>query len=147
MNGEDILKPNSLVFSDIDSSNSPITVDNPNFNDTGEDIKTMWAEEGPLNYKNKQNKKLKRVYNLSVVDIAKKIAKTFLDILDDLTSFATMKNKKYSDVITIFIKNERLVYIGISLILVAFITFLISASSESSASSTSSVSPIRIKLI
>jgi len=146
MNSEDILKPKSLVYSSVNAPNKPITVDNPKFNDTSDDIKTIWADEDQVNYENKQNKKLKRVYNLSVVDIAKKIAKTYLGILDDLTFFTKMKDKTYNDLITIFIKNERLVYIGISLILVAFIVFLITATSETSITGMSSP-PIKIKLI
>jgi|TARA_B110000967_G_scaffold182873_1_gene201140 hypothetical protein len=146
MNSEDILKPKSLIYSSVNTPNKPITIDNPKFNDTGNDIKTIWADEDQVNYENKQDKKLKRVYNLSVVDIAKKIAETYLAILDDLTSFSTLKDKTYNDLITIFIKNERLVYIGISLILVAFIVFLITATSEKSITGISS-HPIKIKLI
>ena len=146
MNSEDILKPKSLIYSSVNTPNKPITIDNPKFNDTGNDIKTIWADEDQVNYKNKQDKKLKRVYNLSIVDIAKKIADTYLEILDDLTSFASMKDKTYNDLISIFIKNSRLVYIGISLIVVAFIVFLITATSETSIAGMSAP-PIKIKLI
>ena len=67
-------------------------------------------------------KKSERIYNMSVNDITKKTANAYVGIINDLT---TINIRKPSTVIDIFTKDDRLIYIGISMIIYAIFLMLI----------------------
>ena len=90
------------------------------------DLDTIWTKEKGINEKQIVEKKLKRVYNLSVMEITEKVLKTITDILSDL---AEMKSFSLNQFIDIFIKGDRLIYVGILSVVMAIILFLISSTS------------------
>ena len=57
--------------------------------------------------------------NLSINEIAGNISKTFNNILDDLLELKSKKNKKkrslYNEIMHIFVRDDRLLYLGILL--------------------------------
>jgi len=77
-----------------------------------------------------ENKYYERIYNLSISKIARNFTINFIDILNDLVDyFYKIINKKeqfnFNKFIIIFIKDERLIYTGILLVLLSlFIYFM-----------------------
>ena len=110
---KDIIKPDTVKYKDIH-----MDIDNKN-------IYPMLKKD-----KSPHSSKPKRIYNLSVTEIGKKIAETILHILNELTEFHYIKKPNFSTFINIFIKNDRLIYLGILSIIIAFMLFFISATSD-----------------
>ena len=78
--------------------------------------------------KNIENKHNERIYNLSISKIARNFTINFLDILNELVDyFYKIINKKeqinFNKFIIIFIKNERLIYTGILLVLLSLFVY------------------------
>ena len=110
---KDIIKPNTIKYKNIN-----MDIDN-------KDIYPMFKKN-----QTSHSSKPKRIYNLSITEIGKKIAETILHILNELTDFHYIKNPTFSTFINIFIKNDRLIYLGILRIIIAFMLFFISATSD-----------------
>ena len=66
-----------------------------------------------------------RIYNLSLNEIAKLTAKTIMDILNDLVLFINQEDKTLQQFVMIFISEDRLIYVGITIIIIAFILYFI----------------------
>lgn len=147
---EIITKDKTLSFSNVEDVGKSLTQKNPAYNyrpdftidnqnsGTTEtplqymvnnmDINTIWANEKKEENRQIIEKKLKRVYNLSIVDITKKVLSTIVDISTELNEwFNTERNM--NEFIDIFIKKDRLIYIGIISVIMAFILFFISSTS------------------
>lgn len=60
--------------------------------------------------------------NLSIFEILKNISKTIINIIDDLLDY---KIKNLKDVLTVFSKDDRLIYIGIIMIIISLCVYLI----------------------
>ena len=138
MDETNVLKENTLSYADIDNIGKKLTQKNPPLDFTPQlqqdidytkldsDLDTIWTKEKGINEKQIVEKKLKRVYNLSVMEITEKVLKTITDILSDL---AEMKSFSLNKFIDIFIKGDRLIYVGILSVVMAIILFLISSTS------------------
>jgi len=94
------------------------------------DLDTMWTQ--PQKHQNKIHNELnpKIIYNMSVVDISKKVIETLLGIMKDITEFKYNSETVITDIMHIFLQNDRLLYLGIFSIIIALILFFIYATSE-----------------
>ena len=79
-----------------------------------------------INNNNVDKKLQERIYNLSLKIIANNTAKTFMDILNELTVYMNEHDKTWDNFTYIFVKNGRLLYIGVMLIVLSLIMFVIS---------------------
>ena len=70
-----------------------------------------------------------RIYNLSLNQIAHIMAQTMIEILNDLVSYINQEDKTFQQFIMIFIRDDRLIYVGIFIILIAFLLYFIDLSS------------------
>lgn len=147
---EIITKDNTLSYTNIEDIGNSLTEKNPSYDYSPDftidnknsgrtvsqlqeqinkmDISTIWADAEKKEDQQIIEKKLKRVYNLSIVDITKKVLSTIVDITTDLTNWMNT-DKKLNEFIDIFIKKDRLIYIGILSVVIAFILFFISSTS------------------
>tara|TARA_B110000977_G_scaffold49068_1_gene66624 strand:- start:1843 stop:2220 length:378 start_codon:yes stop_codon:yes gene_type:complete len=94
------------------------------------DLDTMWTQ--PLKHQNKVQTELnpKIIYNMSMVDISKKVVETLLGIMKDITEFKYNSETVITDIIHIFLRDDRLLYLGIFSIIIAIILFFIYTTSE-----------------
>tara|TARA_B110000977_G_scaffold99130_1_gene130293 strand:- start:42 stop:533 length:492 start_codon:yes stop_codon:yes gene_type:complete len=94
------------------------------------DLDTMWTQ--PHKHQNKVQTALnpKIIYNMSIVDISKKVVETLLDIMKDITEFKYESKTYFTDIVHIFLRDDRLLYLGIFSILIAIILFCIYTTSE-----------------
>ena len=92
------------------------------------------------NISNRANEKMfqkkidERIYNLSISKIGKNFTVNLLDILNDLVSFIyKLINKEeefnFNKLVSIFIKDERLIYSGILLVLLSLFIYFMDISS------------------
>tara|TARA_B110000858_G_C17618544_1_gene387889 strand:+ start:155 stop:532 length:378 start_codon:yes stop_codon:yes gene_type:complete len=104
--------------------------DNTAINIPATDLDTMWTQ--PLKHQNKVQTELnpKIIYNMSMVDISKKVVETLLGIMKDITEFKYNSETVITDIIHIFLRDDRLLYLGIFSIIIAIILFFIYATSE-----------------
>ena len=104
--------------------------DNTKISVPATDLDTMWTQ--PLKHQNKVQTELnpKIIYNMSMVDISKKVVETLLGIMKDITEFKYNSETVITDIMHIFLQNDRLLYLGIFSIIIAFILFFIYATSE-----------------
>ena len=138
-----VLKDNTLSYSDITDVGKSLTKQNPTYNYSpnitidkpdyvvNSDLDTIWTKQKNINERQIVEKKLKRVYNLSIVEITEKVLTTITNIVSDLIEWSNSKKRDLNGFIDIFIKSDRLVYIGILSLVIAVILFLISSTSGS----------------
>lgn len=62
--------------------------------------------------------------NLSISEILHNMSKTFVDILSDLTKTGG-KNRGISDIVMIFFQGDRMIYVGLLVVLIAFMMYLV----------------------
>ena len=71
------------------------------------------------NEKEKVLKENKNIYNMSINSLFSKLSTVSMELLEDLTIFINQKNKNVNNFFIIFTKDDRLIYVGILLILLA----------------------------
>jgi len=80
---------------------------------------------------NKENEKIienQKIFNLSLNNLFKNASITFSDLLNDLIIYYNQKNKTLNEFILIFTQQQRLIYLGLLTILLAFSLWLIDIS-------------------
>lgn len=83
------------------------------------------------NLQKKENKKKlkiqedKRFYNLSLKKIGKNFSQTMLVIVNELTIFVYQKDKNINQLMLIFTKDDRLIYLGFLLFLISLCLYFI----------------------
>lgn len=71
------------------------------------------------NEKAKVLKENKNIYNMSINLLFSKLSIVSMELLEDLTIFINQKNKNINNFFIIFTKDDRLIYVGMLLILLA----------------------------
>ena len=78
----------------------------------------------------KEEKENNRFYNLSLKIVFDNLITTIVIIINELTVYIKDKDKlSKQDLIEIFVKDDRLIYVGIFLIIISLLLFFIKASS------------------
>jgi len=80
---------------------------------------------------NKENEKIienQKIFNLSLNNLFKNASITFSDLLNDLIIYYNQKNKTLNEFILIFTQQQRLLYLGLLIVLLAFSLWLIDIS-------------------
>jgi hypothetical protein len=98
--------------------------------------KVMLAKQYDKLYRNsiEENKNLiekeedKRIYNLSMKDIVYNLSTTITQIINDII-ILSKSSYSFNDYINIFVKDNRIIYIGILFIILSFIFLFIFLSS------------------
>jgi len=94
------------------------------------EIKSMEEQQRRLKYftdttndQQQQEQEQQLFINLSLVDIFSKLSSTMISIINELVDIN--KETQLNDIIYIFIKEDRLVYIGLLFIIVSIAIYLI----------------------
>ena len=69
------------------------------------------------NEKSKIIKENKNIYNMSLYSLFKRLSEVSMDIIQDITIFISQKEKNINNFFIIFTKSDRLIYVGMLLIL------------------------------
>ena len=92
-------------------------------------LKTIMAENRKLKYftdtaniENLENQHHEVFINLSLVELTKKFVQSMIDILDDLTK---MNGFDLKNIISILIRGDRLIYLGILFLIIGLSMVLI----------------------
>jgi hypothetical protein len=72
--------------------------------------------------KNKENEKF---YNLSLKNLAQNTSKTMIDIMNDMVIFFNSYDKNFGKLFDILTRNDRMIYVGLVLILISMILYFI----------------------
>lgn len=80
-----------------------------------------------INDKKKKKRFDKRIYNLSFKEIGENFFTTWVTIINEMTELIYDKdnNKKYQNYMNILVKNDRIIYVGIFLVLLSLFLFFI----------------------
>ena len=70
----------------------------------------------------------KKIFNLSLNDLFKNASITFSELLNDLVIYYNQENKTINGFFLIFTEQQRLIYLGLLIILLAFSLWLIDIS-------------------
>ena len=83
--------------------------------------------ENSINTNNNEidNRIKERIYNLSLKTISNNTAITFMNILNDITIYIKESDKTLDNFMFIFVKENRLIYLGIILIILSLLLFII----------------------
>ena len=83
-----------------------------------------YSEKANIEMENNEDGKL--FLNMSIRDILKGVSLTFIDVINDLVS-GKAKNSK--DLIKILFKSDRMIYVGVLIILIAFGIYIVDITS------------------
>jgi len=86
----------------------------------------MNEQNSKLNYNSKMEniqrtdeKINRRFYNLSLQKLFHNASNTYIEMINEFSLFINKPNKSFNDVMNIFVKNDRLIYVGILFIILA----------------------------
>ena len=89
------------------------------------EIKSLQYEE---NEKAKVIKENKNIYNMSIYTLLKRLSKVSMEITEDLTIYISQKDQNINNLFIIFTKEDRLIYVGILLLILSFSLWFIDIS-------------------
>jgi len=88
-------------------------------------LKTLKYQE---NEKAKIMKEDKKIYNLSPKIFLQNLSNVSINIIEDITSWINQPNKDINNLFIIFVKNERLIYVGTLILILSFALWFIDIS-------------------
>jgi hypothetical protein len=118
-----------INLSNILKNESIITLNDYEKYKLNEEYNKLYTNSNIANNEINEKKYNERFYNLSLKDIFNNLIKTLVDILNDLSNYIENKNKDKIELLEIFIKKERLIYVGVFLIIISLMLFFINISS------------------
>jgi len=92
-------------------------------NDKSSNAAHLNAMTAEANEKEQKEFEERKLYNLSVKQIAYRISDTWTDILDDMLNFD--RNDGFRGFLEIYLKEDRLIYFGITLMIFVLIALLV----------------------
>ena len=81
------------------------------------------------NDKNKQERMNQRFYNLSLKQILNNLSLTLIKIMNEISIYMEKSDRTTKELIDIFTKDDRMIYVGILLIILSLGIFFINISS------------------
>ena len=124
------IKPKIINLSNILKNESIITLNDYEKYKLNEQYNMLYTNSKIANNNEKELKESNRFYNLSLKDIFNNLIKTLVVIINELSIYIeNRENKTNKDLIEIFIKDLRLIYVGIFLIIISLMLFFINVSS------------------
>ena len=93
-----------------------------------EQYNELYSKQFTTNIENEKIVENKKIFNLSLKDLFKNTSVTLSDLLNDLVIYYNQEHKTLNEFILIFTKQQRLIYLGLLLILFAFSLWLIDIS-------------------
>lgn len=88
-------------------------------------IKSLQYQE---NEKAKVIKENKNIYNMSIYTLLKRLSKVSMEIMEDVTIYISQKDQNINNFFIIFTKEDRLIYVGILLLILSFSLWFIDIS-------------------
>ena len=89
------------------------------------EIKSLQYQE---NEKAKVIKENKNIYNMSIYTLLKRLSKVSMEIMEDVTIYISQKDQNINNFFIIFTKEDRLIYVGILLLILSFSLWFIDIS-------------------
>ena len=89
------------------------------------EIKSLQYQE---NEKAKLIKQNKNIYNMSIYTLFKRLSKVSIEIMEDVTIYISQKDQNINNFFIIFTKEDRLIYVGILLLILSFSLWFIDIS-------------------
>ena len=131
-NGNNLNNPNNI---NNQNTEKRVLKNNFNFNYSdyqklkiAEQYNELYTKQFTENTENEKIVENKKIYNLSLNDLFKNTSVTFSSLLNDLVIYYNQDHKTLNEFILIFTKQQRLIYLGIIIILFAFSLWLIDVS-------------------
>jgi hypothetical protein len=118
-----------INLSNILKNESIITLNDYEKYKLNEEYNKLYTNSNIANNEINEKKYNERFYNLSLKDIFNNLIKTLVDILNELSNYIENKNKDKRELLEIFIKEQRLIYVGVFLIIISLMLFFIDISS------------------
>jgi phosphate uptake regulator len=88
-----------------------------------ERLRRLESEENEREIRLKEDKK---IYNLSLKEIFKNLMNYMVEMINEITKFIETPNKDYNNLITILTREDRLIYLGLVIIIISMVLYFIS---------------------
>ena len=119
-----------INLSNILKDESVITINDYEKYKLNEQYNKLYTNSKIETNKVKDEKENNRFYNLSLKNIFNNLIYTIVSIINELSIYIKDKDQKSnSELLEIFIKDDRLIYVGIFLIIISLMLFFIKISS------------------
>ena len=88
-----------------------------------ERLRRLESEE---NEREKNMKEGKRIYNLSLKEIFNNLLNYMVEMINEITKFIETPEKDYNNLLTILTREDRLIYLGLVIIIISMVLYFIS---------------------
>lgn len=106
-------------------SDTILTQDQYNKERINREYNELYMKSREATQEEMKKKESERIYNLSIKEIMKRASQTYIDIINEIT--VSIENKKFNidQVIKIFTLKDRLIYVGILIVVLSlFLGFI-----------------------
>ena len=106
-------------------SNTILTQDQYKKEKINREYNELYMKSREANQKEIKKKDSERIYNLSIKEIIKRASQTYIDIINEIT--VSIENKQFNidQIIKIFTMKDRLIYVGILIVVLSlFLGFI-----------------------
>ena len=88
----------------------------------------LYSNEYNVNKKNEIKYNNNKIFNLSLKDLLTNASFVYMKIISELSTFINKDNKNINDLGLIFTKDDRLLYIGLLVLIISFCLWIINIS-------------------
>lgn len=90
-----------------------------------EEYNQLYSNEYRENRKNKELYENKKIYNLSLSELVKNSSEVYMKIIAEFSNYLQKKNKTINELGLIFTDEDRLLYVGLLILIISFCLWII----------------------
>ena len=90
-----------------------------------EEYNQLYSNEYRENKRNQELYENKKIYNLSLNELVKNSSEVYMKIISEFSNYLQKKNKTINELGLIFTKNDRLLYVGLLILVISFCLWII----------------------
>ena len=90
-----------------------------------EEYNQLYSNEYRENKKNQELYENKKIYNLSLSELVKNSSEVYMKIIAEFSNYLQKKNKTINELGLIFTDEDRLLYVGLLILIISFCLWII----------------------
>ena len=90
-----------------------------------EEYNQLYSNEYRENKRNQELYENKKIYNLSLNELVKNSSEVYMKIISEFSNYLQKKNKTINELGLIFTKDDRLLYVGLLILVISFCLWII----------------------
>jgi len=118
-----------INLSNLLKNQATVTINDYEKYKLSQEYNKLYTNNRIANNEEVENKKNERFYNLSLKQILLNLSQTLVDIINEFSLLMSKEDKTLKQFIDIIIKDTRMIYVGLLMIIFSLMLFFISVTS------------------